>query len=91
MKRFFESYLLEWKERKNIKPLIVRGARQTGKTYTIERFGENYFSHIVKINFEEKPEFKDIFKTNNIEDILINISAYFSCKISDGETLLLLD
>jgi len=38
MKRFAQDYLVEWKQRKNRKPLIIRGARQTGKTYLVEQF-----------------------------------------------------
>ena len=91
MKRNFESYLEEWKNRKSRKPLIVRGARQTGKTYTIEEFGKRHFADIIKINFEEKPELKNFFKTNDIEEITLNISSYFSRKINSGNTLLFLD
>ncbi|MBN2788816.1 MAG: ATP-binding protein [Candidatus Delongbacteria bacterium] len=91
MKRYFESYLVDWKNRKSRKPLIVRGARQIGKTYTIDEFGKKHFSDVIKINFEEKPEFKSFFKTNDTEDIIMNISAYFGKKIVNGETLLFID
>ncbi|HAQ62581.1 TPA: ATPase, partial [Candidatus Delongbacteria bacterium] len=76
MKRYFESYLEEWKNRKSRKPLIVRGARQIGKTFTIEEFGKKNFTDVIKVNFEEKPELKEFFKTNDIEGILTNLSAY---------------
>ena len=91
MKRHFELYLEEWKKRKNSKPLIVRGARQIGKTYTIEEFGKKNFENVISINFEEKPEIKNFFKTNDVEDIILNINAFFGEKIIQGKTLLFLD
>ncbi|MBN2857446.1 MAG: ATP-binding protein [Candidatus Delongbacteria bacterium] len=91
MKRYFESYLEEWKSRTSRKPLIVRGARQIGKTYTVEEFGRTNFERVIKINFEEKPEFKSFFNTNEVDEILLNINAYFNYKIEPGRTLLFLD
>jgi len=52
MKRFAETYLLEWKNRKRRKPLIIRGARQTGKTYLVEKFAGAHFEKFVKVDFE---------------------------------------
>jgi len=91
MKRYFESYLEEWKNRKSRKPLIVRGARQIGKTFTIEEFGKKNFTDVIKVNFEEKPDFKEFFKTNDIESILTNLTAYLGVSAKDGETLIFLD
>jgi len=91
MKRFFTEYLESWKNRKHRKPLIVRGARQVGKTYTIEEFGTNYFTEIIKINFEETSELKNFFLTNNVEQIILNLEIYFGKKIALSETLLFLD
>ncbi len=58
--RKIDQILREWKEKDDRKPLIVRGARQIGKTYSIRRFGETYESFI-EINFVTHPEFKEIF------------------------------
>ncbi|MDA3886535.1 MAG: AAA family ATPase [Candidatus Delongbacteria bacterium] len=91
MKRFFETYLEEWKDRKNRKPLIIRGARQIGKTYTVEEFASNNFSNIVKLNFEELPELKSFFNTNNVTEIRENIEVFFGTKITEGTTLLFFD
>ncbi len=91
MKRYFESYLEEWKNRKSRKPLIVRGARQIGKTFTIEEFGKKNFADVIKVNFEEKPELKEFFKTNDIDSILTNLTAYLGVSAKDGETLIFLD
>ena len=72
MKRFFTRYLNEWKIRKHRKPLIVRGARQVGKTYVIEEFGYEKFAQVIKVNFEETPELKQFFITNNVTQIIQN-------------------
>lgn len=60
MKRKIDLYLQEWKQNSDRKPLIVRGARQVGKTFSIREFGKSYKS-FVEINFITHPEFKDIF------------------------------
>ena len=91
MQRFFTKYLIDWKNRSHRKPLIVRGARQVGKTYTIEKFAQKYFSEIIKINFEEKPEIKQFFQTNDVKQIIQNIEIYTEKKIILSKTLFFLD
>jgi len=51
MKRFIENELLNWKESSRRKPLIVRGARQVGKTYSIHKFGNEFFDNLVMVDF----------------------------------------
>jgi predicted AAA+ superfamily ATPase len=72
MKRLFTRYLSEWKNRVYRKPLIVRGARQVGKTYSIEEFGRENFNNYIKINFEEEPDTKDFFQNFDIQNIINN-------------------
>ena len=60
MKRKIDHYLLQWKQSPGHLPLIVRGARQVGKTFSIREFGKSYQS-FVEINFITHPEFKGIF------------------------------
>jgi len=91
MKRFFTEHLRDWKNRTHRKPLIVRGARQVGKTYTIDEFGKNYYEDVVKVNFEENPELKQFFQTNDVEKIIQNLEIYFGKKIQITDTLLFLD
>lgn len=91
MKRQITDYLLQWKESINRKPLIVRGARQVGKTYTIEAFGKELFDNYVRINFEETPELKTIFQTNNVAEIIQSIELFTGKKLSEGKSLLFLD
>ena len=69
MKRDIYKVLIEWKNTFNRRPLLIRGARQTGKTYIVNEFGANEFEHIIYLNFERNPEFKDIFSTFIPSDI----------------------
>ena len=91
MERFAEKYLLEWKDRKKRKPLIIRGARQTGKTHLIEKIGSLYFENIIKIDFEFHVNLKDIFHIKDPVQIVNELSLYFDSKIAAGESLLFFD
>jgi hypothetical protein len=91
MKRIFTQTLTGWKDRLNRKPLIVRGARQVGKTWIIEEFGKQYFKSYVKINLEENPELKQIFRTNQVKLIVNEISVLVNQSITPKETLLFID
>jgi len=91
MIRFFTDYLIDWKNRSHRKPLMVRGARQVGKTYTIEEFGTGHFSNVIKLNFEETPELQQFFNTNDVEQIIRNLELYFGEKIRGTDTLFFLD
>lgn len=91
MIRFFTEYLIEWKNRTHRKPMIVRGARQVGKTFTIEEFGNENFDETITINFEETPDLKHFFQTNDTEQIIRNLEIYFGKQIISFKTLLFLD
>ena len=91
MNREITNELINWKNRTNRKPLIVRGARQVGKTYTIEQFANTHFKNTIKINFEEQIELKPLFKTQRTEQILNELSILYSTDIIHGETLIFLD
>lgn len=91
MKRDIYSALLSWKAAKNRQPLLIRGARQTGKTYIINEFGQTEYKSLITLNFERNPEYKDIFSTFDPQEILERISLYTGKKIESGETLLFLD
>lgn len=83
--------LINWKNRANRKPLIVRGARQVGKTYVIEQFANSHFKNLIKINFEEQNELKALFKTPKTDQILHDLSILYKTEIIHGETLVFLD
>ena len=72
-------------------PILLRGARQVGKTYLVNALAKQYFSSFVEINFELNPEYKDCFTSLEPQNILNNIKAITKAKIIPGETLLFLD
>ncbi len=92
MKRLFEKELYIWKNKEERKPLIVRGARQVGKTYCIEKFAKENFDNLVKIDFEKNISFKQIFDGDfEIDEIIDLISVQVNKEIVIGKTLLFLD
>jgi len=91
MKREIIQHLLEWKNRNDRNPLIIRGARQVGKTYIIEEFAKADFKNCLKINLEERPELKKLFFDNDVKRILTEISIILNEDVSLGSTLLFID
>ena len=75
LKRKIDAYLESWKNNPERKPLIVKGARQIGKTRSIEHFAAQHYKHVVKINFVEQIKYRDIFNDGfEVDSILKNIS-----------------
>ena len=91
MKRDFYKTLVDWKDYENRRPLLIRGARQTGKTYIVNEFGKEEFEHLIYLNFERNPEFKEIFSTFIPDEIVEKISLFTAKKVIAGKTLLFLD
>jgi len=91
MKREITQYLKEWKYRKDRNPLILRGARQVGKTYIIEEFAKTDFKNCLKVNLEEKPELKKFFFDNDVKRILTELSILLNEDVSYGSTLFFID
>ena len=85
------QYLIEWKERKDRSPLIVRGARQAGKTFAIEEFAGSYFENCLAVNLEEKPELKKVFFDNDVNRILTELSILLNVDVQIGKTLFFID
>jgi len=91
MERTIDNELTRWKDSKNRKVLLLRGARQVGKTYCIRKLGKS-FKNFLEVNFEETPEIKTIFKKSlNPEYLCEKLAVYFKTSIKPGETLLFLD
>jgi len=93
LKRKIDNYLFHWKNDLERKPLVVKGARQIGKTESIRRFAEENYKSVVYINFVEEPKYKliteDGYKT---DDIIRNISRMDpSKKFKAYETILIFD
>lgn len=75
LKRKIDDYLIGWKNNKNKMPLIVKGARQIGKTDAIKNFGKNNYKSFIEINFVLQPEYKDIFdKGFDIDRVIKDIT-----------------
>ena len=91
MKRDIEKLLKQWKNESNRMPLMIRGARQVGKSYTITEFGKGEFENLVTINFEQHPEYKNCFSTLVPKEIILTISVLTMSDIIPGKTLLFLD
>ncbi len=74
-RRKVDDFLLNWKSNDDRMPLIVKGARQIGKTESIERFGKSNYKHIVEINFATQKQYRDIFDEDfEVDTIIKNIS-----------------
>ncbi len=91
MKRSIEAELNRWKVEPLRMPLLIRGARQVGKSFTVEKFGKKNFEQTVTINFELKPSLKDCFRDLDPTKIIRDIELALKVQIRPGTTLLFLD
>ncbi len=93
LKRKIDSYLLEWKTNKNHKPLIIKGARQVGKTQSIRVFAKANYESFIEINFVSDPVYKQVIeKGYSVESIIKNISRIEpSYRFLPGKTLIFFD
>lgn len=92
MKRNAIQDLIHWKSSKERKPLVLKGARQVGKTWLMKEFGQNYYNSFVYFNFDEEDELKSIFETNkNPYRIIDLLSMIAGEKILPNETLIIFD
>ena len=92
MKRNAIEDLIKWKSSEERKPMVLKGARQVGKTWLMKEFGKNYYSSYVYFNFDEEDELKSIFEVNkNPYRIIELLSMIAGEKIIPGETLIIFD
>ncbi|MCP5505903.1 MAG: ATP-binding protein [Chlamydiales bacterium] len=91
MFRSLENELFKWKSRATRYPLVLRGARQVGKTYLIEQFGKAHFSSFVSVNFEAQSEVIACFESLSPDEIITRLQKILKVNIIPGETLLFLD
>ena len=92
MKRTAEQDLLAWKNQINRKPLIIRGARQVGKTYLLQHFGAQHFTQTHYVNFEKAPKLAQLFEQDLEPKRLISeLSLYLEAQISPDTDLLIFD
>ena len=92
MKRDIYSQLISWKQAKERKPLVLKGARQVGKTYILQEFAAREYENTAYFNFEEDPDLNDIFAGRLLpEKIIEKLSIYNESKISPEQTLIIFD
>ncbi len=93
MKRKIENQLVEWKHNHDKRCLLVKGARQVGKTYSIDRFARENYKHYTYLNFDENPTYKTIFDGDlDAETLIKQISLRVpDAELEQGETILFLD
>ena len=92
MKRHISNRLLAWKDNPKRKPLILEGARQVGKTYSVKEFAQGHFDNYLELNLEYEPNLADIFKhALNPDDIIKEFELRTSTTIHPDHTLIFLD
>ena len=91
MRRDIEKELILWKLQKEKYPLIIRGARQVGKSYLVETFGKTHFQNNVVVNLEFQPQLKDCFKSLDPSEIINKLQLLLGVQIKEDNTLLFLD
>ena len=92
MERFGMTKLVQWKGRKNRKPLILKGARQVGKTWLMKEFGKRHFTQTAYVNLDNNEHMADVFQGDyNIDRILMAINIETGVKLIPEETLIIFD
>ena len=92
IKRDILDSFLRWKESPRRKPMLLQGARQIGKTWAVERFGNGQYKYFVKFDLDRSPEVIDAFRiSKEPARILKELQAYSEVPLLPGETLIFID
>ena len=93
LRRKIETVLAEWKRSKERKPLVIKGVRQCGKTFIVQKFARENYESVVYMNFILEPDKKSAFAGNiDIDTIILNLSALITgCRFIEGKTCIILD
>lgn len=93
LKRKIETFLAEWKKSENKKPLVIKGLRQCGKTYIVQKFAKENYESVVYMNFILEPDVKTAFAGKlDVDTIILNLSALIvGGRFIDGKTCIILD
>lgn len=92
IQRDLTEQLKRWKDDENRMPLLLKGARQTGKTWIMEDFGRSCFDHVAVFNFDKTQELAEIFeKTKDVHRIIKELALYTEVPLIPGRTLLVFD
>jgi predicted AAA+ superfamily ATPase len=91
IERRIDAELLEWKGALSRKPLLIRGARQVGKSTAVRQFSR-HFDHFIEVNFDEQPLYRNLFTdTSDVHDLLAQLALITQTEIIEGSTLVFLD
>ena len=89
--RHIDQQLMEWKDDSHHKPLLLRGARQVGKSSAVRNLGKS-FDYYIEANFEKRSELKELFKqTADVRQLVTNIGLLYNTPVIAGKTLIFLD
>ncbi|MBX9744498.1 MAG: AAA family ATPase [Chlamydiales bacterium] len=91
MKRDRTSFLMSWLDSSSRKPLVIRGARQVGKTWLIRNLADLQKRRLIEFNFEKRPDLESLFSSNDPKEIMINIAAVMGGKIEPSTSIVFLD
>ena len=92
MYRYQIEKLIEWKNNISKKPLIIRGARQVGKTWLMKEFGKNNYKNFAYINFDRNTRMEQLFSGDmNIERIIQGLKLESGVNINSSDTLIIFD
>lgn len=92
MQRYALKHLINWKNKKNHKPLVIQGARQVGKTWLIQEFGKKYYEQVAYINFDVDVKSREIFDVDyDTERLIMDIGLATKTKINAENTLIIFD
>jgi len=91
IERPIDTLLLEWKNSSRLKPLLLRGARQVGKSWAVKHLGET-FDYFIEVNFEKRPDMLEVFqKIHDVHELANTLSMLYNTPVVPGKTLLFLD
>ena len=93
LKRKIEEELIAWKANPNRKPIVIKGCRQCGKTFIVQKFAEENYANVVYLNFMQDPDYALAFEgSKRVDDIVMNLSAMIpQSKFVPGETCIIID
>ena len=94
LKRKIEKTLLNWLNTENRNPLILKGCRQCGKTFSVLRFAQQHYKQVVYLNFFENPDYRTIFEGSlKVDDVVLMMSAFVGANVRfiPHETVIVLD
>ena len=92
LKRKAIQDLIDWKNSTDRKPLVLKGARQVGKTWLMKEFGKTHYKNYVYFNFDEEDALKSIFESNKNPQRIIDLLSFIADeKIVPNETLIIFD